>query len=163
MTVRRQQEAPSLLQIDAIGSRLQGTEALTETCRFLRHEFPHYSWVGIYRRQGEMLVLDAWDGEEEAQHQRIPVAEGLCGKAVREARTIVVGDVSAAPEFLACSLSTRSEIVVPIRRDGQVIAEIDIDGTALNAYDASDARFLEKVAERLARHVRTADPSPTPA
>jgi L-methionine (R)-S-oxide reductase len=148
--VRSIQSTPALLQVDSILSHLTGIEALGEVCRYLRHEFRHYRWVGIYLRDGETLRLAAWSGPAPTEHVAIPVGQGICGKAARENRTVVVDDVRAAPEYLACFLETRSEIVVPIRSDGTVVGEIDIDGNEVKAYDASDDRFLSAVAARVA-------------
>jgi L-methionine (R)-S-oxide reductase len=78
------------------------------------------------------------------------VNQGICGKAVREGRTIVVDDVQSSPEYLACFLETWSEIVVPIRGGSGLLGEIDVDGNVLKAFDASDGRFLESVAARIA-------------
>ena len=150
MPVRAVQSMPSLLQIDSILSHLTGVEALGEVCRFLRHEFAHYRWVGIYLRDGETLRLAAWSGPQATEHVAIPVGQGICGKAARENRTVVVEDVRSAPEYLACFLDTRAEIVVPIRSGGQAVGEIDIDGNEVKAFDASDDRFLSAVAERVA-------------
>ncbi len=150
MSVRTVQVTPSLLQVDSILTHLSGIDALGEVCRFLRHEFGHYRWVGIYLRDGETLRLAAWAGPQATEHVTIPVGAGICGKAAREDRTVIVDDVRTAPEYLACFLETRAEIVVPIRKHGQVIGEIDIDGNEVRAYDASDDRFLTAVAERVA-------------
>jgi L-methionine (R)-S-oxide reductase len=150
MTIRPVQSTPSLLQIDSILSHLTGIEALGEVCRYLRHEFRHFRWVGIYLRDGETLKLAAWSGPQETEHVNIPVGEGICGKAARENRTVIVDDVRAAPEYLACFLETRSEIVAPIRAGETVVGEIDVDGNEVKAYDASDDRFLTAVAARVA-------------
>ena len=96
------------------------------------------------------MRLAAWAGPQATEHVEIPVGQGICGKAARENRAIIVEDVRAAPEYLACFLDTRSEIVVPIRSGGGVVGEIDIDGNEVKAYDATDDRFLSAVAERLA-------------
>jgi L-methionine (R)-S-oxide reductase len=149
MTVAARTVTPTLLQVDAILTRLAGRQALQEVCRFLRDSFPQYRWVGIYRLDGATLVLDAWDGPAPTEHTRIPVDRGICGQAVRENRTVVVDDVRSAPEYLACFVETRSEIVVPIRDEGRAVGEIDIDGNTVAAYDASDRAFLEKVAAKL--------------
>jgi L-methionine (R)-S-oxide reductase len=149
MTIEPRRVMPAMLQLDAILGRLTGAQALQEVCRFLRREFPHYRWAGIYRLDGEMLSLAGWDGPEATEHVRIPVNQGICGRAVREDRTVIVPDVRAAPEYLACFLETRAEIVVPIRSGPTMLGEIDIDGNEVNAYVASDQRFLEGVAAKL--------------
>lgn len=163
MSVPPRQATPALLQVDAILARLKGRQALEEVCRFLRDSFRHYRWVGVYRVEGDALVLDAWDGSAATQHVRIPLAQGLCGRAAREGRSVVVDDVRAAPEYLACFLETRSEIVVPVRRDDRVIGEIDIDGNEVGAYDASDRRFLEAVAAKLTGAIGAAADDPPAA
>ncbi|MGD0588481.1 MAG: GAF domain-containing protein [Thermoplasmata archaeon] len=149
MTVPARAQMPALLQIDAILTRLTGRQALKEVCRFLRHSFPQYPWVGVYRLEGTTLVLDAWEGPQATEHTRIPIERGICGQAAREGRTVIVDDVNADPNYLACFLETRAEIVVPIHHEGQVVGEIDIDGNAVKAFDASDRRFLESVASKL--------------
>jgi L-methionine (R)-S-oxide reductase len=118
----------------------------------LHDRFGHYDWVGIYwvdanRRE---LVLGPWIGPEATEHTRIPIGVGICGAAAQTGETQIVDDVNADPRYLACFATTRSEIVVPIFADGQVIGEIDIDGTDIAAYDDTDARFLEEVAALLA-------------
>jgi L-methionine (R)-S-oxide reductase len=163
MPVRPVEASPALLQVDAILSRLSGAAALTEVCRFLRDSFGHYHWVGIYRLEGATLVLDGWDGERATEHLRIPVGQGLCGRAAREDRTVLVGDVSSEPEYLACFLDTRSEIVVPVRAAGKVVGEIDVDGRRPNAYDATDDTFLGEVARRIAPVLSASPASAAPA
>ncbi|MCI4353128.1 MAG: GAF domain-containing protein [Thermoplasmata archaeon] len=150
MPVRPVQHTASLLQVDSILTHLAGVEALGEVCRFLRHEFLHFRWVGIYLRDGETLRLAAWSGPQASEHVTLPVGQGICGKAARENRTVIVDDVRTAPEYLACFLETRSEIVVPIRVGPTVVGEIDIDGNEVKAYDVSDDRFLTAVALRVA-------------
>jgi L-methionine (R)-S-oxide reductase len=149
MTVPPRQVTPALLQIDAINLRLKGRDALQEVCRFLNHEFPHFRWVGVYRLEGSTLVLDGWAGPQATEHTRIPVDKGICGQAVRENRTVVVDDVRTNPEYLACFLDTRAEIVVPIRSDGRAVGEIDVDGNTVGVFDATDRSFLESVASKL--------------
>jgi L-methionine (R)-S-oxide reductase len=164
VTVPSRAATPTLLQIDAVLSRLQGRAALQEVCRFLRESFRHYRWVGVYRLDWTTLVLEAWDGPSATEHTRIPLDRGICGQAARENRTVRVDDVRASPEYLACFLETRSEIVVPIRDGVRVVGEIDIDGNEVGAYDASDNAFLEKVAAKLATPVaKAADEPPPPA
>jgi L-methionine (R)-S-oxide reductase len=118
----------------------------------LHDRFGHYDWVGIYWVDADAreLVLGPWIGPEATEHTRIPIGVGICGAAAESGRTEIVDDVNADPRYLACFATTRSEIVVPIFADGQVIGEIDIDGSDVSAYDDTDARFLEEVAALLA-------------
>ncbi|MGB6441880.1 MAG: GAF domain-containing protein [Thermoplasmata archaeon] len=163
MTVPFRTVTPTLLQIDAVLTRLEGRAALQEVCRFLKESFRHYRWVGVYRLDGTTLVLEAWDGPAATEHTRIPLERGVCGQAARENRTVVVEDVRASPEYLACFLETRSEIVVPIRDGERVLGEIDIDGNEVGAFDRTDATFLEQVAAKLRVAVSKAAAGPPPA
>lgn len=108
-----------------------------------------YNWSGIYRLEGEMLVLDAYVGAE-TDHTHIPVGRGVCGTAVAEDANQVIEDVRELTNYLACSTQTRSEIVVLIRRRDRVLGQIDIDGHTVGAFDASDETMLESIAEILA-------------
>ena len=162
VSVPDRRATPALLQVDSILGHLQGRAALAEVCRYLVHEFAHYPWVGVYRLEGPTLVLEAYNGPEATEHVRIPVDRGICGQAARENRTVIVDDVRAAPEYLACFLSTRSEIVVPIRDGASVLGEIDIDGNQVKAFDESDRRFLERVAAKLVPALQKAAAEPPP-
>lgn len=115
----------------------------------LLDELPTYDWSGIYRLEGQTLVLDEYVGAA-TDHTHIPVGRGVCGTAVAEEANQVIGDVRELTNYLACSTQTRSEIVVLIRRDGQILGQIDIDGHTVGAFDASDERLLERMANVLA-------------
>jgi L-methionine (R)-S-oxide reductase len=136
----------ALGEIEGLLAKRPGPEALTEVCAYLRRAFPRYRWVGVYALHGEMLELAGWNGPAATEHTRIPIGRGVCGRAARENRTVIVDDVRAAPEYLACFLETRAEIVVPIRAGSVVVGEIDIDGNEVGAFDGSDQLFLERVA-----------------
>jgi L-methionine (R)-S-oxide reductase len=127
---------------------------LDQVVEALRSRFAHYTGVYLYWMDGpDALVLRAYRGRP-TDHTRIPVERGICGRAAREKRTVIVDDVTADPSYLACSLETRSEIVVPIMKSGAVLGEIDIDGDAAAAYGPTDERFLEAVAALIAGHVQ---------
>ena len=96
-------------------------EVLRQTVELLHGRFDHYSWVGIYLVEGDDLVLGPWKGPEATEHVRIPIGEGICGAAAASGRTEIVDDVSADERYLACFVSTRSEIVVPIAYVGRVV------------------------------------------
>ena len=118
----------------------------------LRDRFHHYDWVGIYwvSSDGKDLVLGPWTGPEPTEHTRIPIGTGICGAAAASGMTEIVADVDSDPRYLACFASTRSEIVVPIFEGSEVVGEIDVDGSDPDAFDDTDARFLEEVAALIA-------------
>lgn len=111
--------------------------------------FPHYRWVGIYWLRGDALELGPFVGAA-TEHTRIKVGQGVCGTAVAEDRNQIVADVRQLDNYLACSLHTRAEIVVLIRRHGRVLGQIDADADEVAAFDHSDEALLAAVAERLA-------------
>lgn len=116
---------------------------------------PYYNWTGFYMLDPddpETLVLGPYRGAP-TEHVRIPVNEGICGAAVAQNNTVIVDDVSSDPRYLACSLETRSEIVVPIRANGAVVGEIDIDSHDLAAFSSSDQDFLEECAAIVGRFI----------
>jgi GAF domain-containing protein len=112
-------------------------------------ELPGYNWSGIYRLEGDTLVLDEYVGAE-TDHTHIPVGRGVCGTAVAEDRNQVIEDVNKLDNYLSCSVTTRSEIVVLIRRGNQVLGQIDIDGHEVGAFGPADERFLTELGELLA-------------
>jgi L-methionine (R)-S-oxide reductase len=137
-------------QVRGLATRATDATSLTEqTVELLRRERSHYQWVGVYLLEGETLVLGPYVGKP-TPHTRIPLHQGICGAAASTGKTIVVDDVNADPRYLACSLETRSEIVVPIERDGKILGEIDIDSDTQAAFTDDDRALLEAVAEILA-------------
>jgi len=123
--------------------------AMQQTVRLLKDAVPYYTWVGIYVLEGDELVLGPFLGKP-SPHTRIPLNQGICGAAVTERATIVVDDVHADPRYLACSIETKSEIVVPIMRGSQPLGEIDIDSDRPAAFGDRDRALLEPVAALLA-------------
>lgn len=115
----------------------------------LHDNFPHYTGVYLYMLEGEMLLLGPYHGKA-TEHMRIPIGAGVCGRAARVKETVTVNDVTADAEYIACSLETRSEIVVPIMRGDVVLGEIDIDSDLPAAFSSSDREFLEEVARLIA-------------
>jgi L-methionine (R)-S-oxide reductase len=127
--------------------------AMDETVRLLAAGVPTYTWVGIYRLDGDELVLGPFVGKP-SPHTRIPLGRGICGAAATEKATLIVDDVNADPRYLACSVETKSEIVVPILMRGEVLGEIDIDSDRPAAFGEDDRVLLEKVAALLALRLR---------
>jgi GAF domain-containing protein len=133
----------------AIVESMDARHAIEQTVHLLKDNVPDYTWVGVYLLEGRELVLGPFVGKP-SPHARIPLGRGICGAAATERATIVVDDVNADPRYLACSLETRSEIVVPIMRDGDVLGEIDIDSDRRAAFGAEDRALLEPIAAWLA-------------
>lgn len=112
-------------------------------------ELEDYNWSGIYRLEGETLILDAYVGAA-TDHNHIPVGRGVCGTAVAENANQVIEDVRELTNYLACSTQTRSEIVVLIRKGEKILGQIDIDGHRVGAFGPSDENLLEKMGVVLA-------------
>lgn len=134
---------------DAIAAASDRQDAMARAVAVLKRELPHYTWVGIYLLEGQELVLGPYLGKP-SPHTRIPLGSGICGAAATANATIIVDDVNADPRYLACSLETKSEIVVPIALDGRVLGEIDIDSDTHAAFGPADRALLERVAALLA-------------
>lgn len=133
----------------AIDSGSDAAAAMERAVAVLKQEIPDYSWVGIYLVDGEDLVLGPFLGKP-SPHVRIPLGRGICGAAATGKATIIVDDVTEDPRYLACSIETKSEIVVPIMQGARVLGEIDIDSDRAAAFGASDRQLLEAVAALLA-------------
>jgi len=124
-------------------------EAYRACVKILKRDFSKYNWAGIYLVEGEELVIHNYIGAP-TPHTRIPIGQGICGAAVAEQETIIVADVNADPRYLACSLETKSEIVVPIQ-GRRMYGEIDIDSHTPNAFHEDDRDMLEGMANDLAK------------
>jgi GAF domain-containing protein len=135
-----------------ITSAPEATSLLSQVVTLLRRERPHYHWVGVYLLQEGELVLGPYVGKPTL-HTRIPLNQGICGAAASTGQTIIVDDVNADPRYLACSLETRAEIVVPIVLKGHVLGEIDIDSDQLAAFTPHDRELLQAVAALLAETI----------
>ena len=135
--------------VAAIAAASDADAAMAMAVTMLAGEVPSYNWAGIYLLERNELVLGPFVGKP-SPHARIPLGRGICGAAAAEQATIIVDDVNHDPRYLACSLETRSEIVVPIMHGGEVLGEIDIDSHELAAIGEPDRDLLEQVASQLA-------------
>lgn len=134
-----------------IGSLIEGeTDEISRMANAAAaiHRCFGFWWTGFYRVIGGQLVLGPFQGPVACM--RIPYGKGVCGSAWKAGETIVVPDVEKFPGHIACSSESRSEIVVPVRRDGKVVAVLDIDSEKLGTFDDTDRIYLEKIAELLA-------------
>jgi L-methionine (R)-S-oxide reductase len=125
-------------------------EVLRDALQILKQEREHYNWVGIYLIEGDTLVLHNYIGKP-TEHTHIPIGKGVCGVAVAEGANQIVGDVTRLDNYLACSVETRAEIVVLIRRDMDILGQIDIDSDLENAFTEEDEALLSRVADLIAR------------
>jgi GAF domain-containing protein len=126
---------------------------LQDVVDFLCNNFEHYNWVGIYIVKGTDLVLGSWKGPNATEHTRISIGKGVCGSAAATGKTEVVDDVHSDKRYLTCFVSTKSEIVVPIKKDKKIVGEIDIDSDRSAAFTKKDKIFLEKIADMLSEHI----------
>lgn len=123
-------------------------DLMNKIVNLLHHRMLKYNWVGFYMLEPEkppILALGAFHGAM-TPHTRIPLNEGICGAAASSGQTVVVDDVKKDPRYLACSLETKSEIVVPIFVRGKVVGELDIDSHFPAAFGPEDRQLVEHCA-----------------
>ncbi|WP_086475964.1 MULTISPECIES: GAF domain-containing protein [Arenibacter] len=125
---------------------------LQAVCTLLKDSVPYYDWVGFYFRNGtkEELILGPYAGEP-TDHTVIPFGKGICGQVAVSNQNFVVPDVKAQDNYIACSLTVKSEIVVPLFVDGENIGQIDIDSNTLDPFTEEDERFLEFVNQEVSK------------
>ena len=136
-------------ELTALAARAKSVqELMSGMVKLLHDRMLKYNWVGFYMleqgppSQPPMLVLGAFEGAM-TPHTRIPLHQGICGAAASTGKTVVVDDVSKDPRYLACSIETKSEIVVPIFVGGKVRGELDIDSHFLAAFGTEDRELVE--------------------
>jgi L-methionine (R)-S-oxide reductase len=127
-------------------------EKLSKICQLLHDTIPYYDWVGFYfaNHETKMLHLGPYVGAA-TDHTVIPFGKGICGQVAVSNQNFVVPDVSAQDNYIACSFTVKSEIVVPIFVEGKNIGQIDIDSHVLDPFTADDERFLEFVTNEVAK------------
>ncbi|WP_250434791.1 GAF domain-containing protein [Hanstruepera flava] len=124
---------------------------LLSVCQLLEKEVLYYNWVGFYFKNGDKneLKLGPYVGEP-TDHTIIPFGKGICGQVAVSNQNFVVPDVSAQDNYIACSITVKAEIVVPIFVNGQNIGQIDIDSNTPDPFTEADERFLEFVCKKVA-------------
>jgi GAF domain-containing protein len=127
-------------------------EKLLQICQLLEENVAYYNWVGFYFRNGnkEELILGPYVGAP-TDHTVIPFGKGICGQVAVSNQNFVVPDVAAQDNYIACSFTVKSEIVIPLFVNGENIGQIDIDSNVLNPFTATDERFLEFVNSEVAK------------
>ncbi|AWA28822.1 histidine kinase [Flavobacterium magnum] len=127
-------------------------DKLMQVCHLLRDNVDYYDWVGFYFRNGdkEELKLGPYAGEP-TDHTIIPFGKGICGQVAVSNQNFVVPDVTAQDNYIACSFTVKSEIVIPLFVNGENVGQIDIDSEDLDAFTEADERFLEYVNQEVAK------------
>ncbi len=122
------------------------TDRLHLICQLLKENIDHYDWVGFYFKNGdkEELKLRTYAGLK-TDHEIIPFGKGICGQVAISNQNFVVPDVQAQDNYIACSINVKSEIVVPLFKNGENIGQIDIDSDTPDPFTKEDERFLEFV------------------
>jgi L-methionine (R)-S-oxide reductase len=122
----------------------EGLQGLSDVCTLLQSEAPKYDWVGFYWMDtaNKELFLGPFAGAP-TDHVRIPFGVGICGQVAISGKTLRVDDVSQSDNYLACSMETRSELVVPISVNGELVGQLDIDSHTLQAFSEDDLHFCE--------------------
>ncbi|RYC51928.1 GAF domain-containing protein [Flagellimonas olearia] len=141
---------PKVLSIIADDSKTVDTR-LGEICELLRSEVSYYDWVGFYFRNGdkEELKLGPYAGAP-TDHTIIPFGKGICGQVAVSNQNFVVPDVAAQDNYIACSITVKAEIVVPLFVNGENVGQIDIDSNTPDPFSEEDERFLEFINEKVA-------------
>ncbi|MBO7652395.1 MAG: GAF domain-containing protein [Bacteroidales bacterium] len=146
MADKEQKYEELVAQAKALSEAENDEIALMANVAAIIHGTFHFWWTGFYRVVGEELVLGPFQGPLACT--RIKFGWGVCGTAWKERRSVVVPDVEEFPGHIACSSASRSEIVVPMFRNGEVFAVLDIDSEKLSTFDETDRVFLEKIVQQ---------------
>jgi len=142
---------PKITEITT-NSAISREEKLLKICELLSNSIDYYNWVGFYfaNQETKTLHLGPYVGAE-TDHTVIPFGKGICGQVAVSNENFVVPDVAAQDNYIACSFTVKSEIVVPLFVNGKNIGQIDIDSHVLNPFTEEDERFLEFVNEKIGK------------
>jgi L-methionine (R)-S-oxide reductase len=145
-------------ELEKLASSASTAVALMDSIvSLLQEKLTRYNWVGFYMidpQDSNMLVLGPFRGAA-TPHTRIPLNQGVCGAAASTGETVVVDDVNSDPRYLACSIETKSEIVVPVFANGKVVGELDIDSHVPAAFGPDDRKLCEHAATLLGRFIES--------
>lgn len=142
---------PKVIEITT-NSTTSRDEKLLKVCQLLEQNIEYYTWVGFYfaNHETKTLHLGPYVGAE-TDHTVIPFGKGICGQVAVSNQNFVVPDVAAQDNYIACSFTVKSEIVVPLFVNGQNIGQIDIDSNVLDPFTEADEKFLEFVNQEIAK------------
>jgi L-methionine (R)-S-oxide reductase len=158
-TTTRQVSATVIKELeDYVRTAYSAKDVMTKIVNCLHERMLKYNWVGFYMIErgaagrDDMLVLGPFVGAM-TPHTRIPLHQGLCGAAASTGKTVIVDDVKSDPRYLACSVETQSEIVVPIFVKGKVVGELDIDSHFPSAFASEDRELVERCAALVGQYL----------
>ncbi len=130
-----------------------GNQPLLAICEILKEQIEHYSWVGFYFMNDATQILEIGPyAGLKTEHTKIPFGKGICGQVANSAETFVVDDVHEQNNYLACSIDTKAEIVVPLFFENKLIGQIDIDSNVRKSFSKEDEAFLTKLCDLIAQH-----------
>lgn len=137
---------------------IEVSDKLYQICQLLSNQIDYYNWVGFYFRNGDKqeLKLGPYVGAP-TDHTIIPFGKGICGQVAVSNQNFVVPDVKAQDNYIACSITVKAEIVVPIFINGENIGQIDIDSNTLDPFTEADERFLEFVCKEVAKLLKNSN------
>ena len=139
-------------EVDAIlKAESEKSVILKRICSLLQEKVYHYDWVGFYELNAETntLMLGEFVGKP-TEHTQIAVGKGVCGQVAENKSTMIVQDVTSIDNYISCSIDVQSEIVAPVLKDGNFVAEIDIDSHATAPFTNEDQELLETICAKIA-------------
>ena len=142
------------LSLEIICSEKSVNDKMLLLCALLDNKLSHYNWTGFYLAdvENKLLHLGPYIGEA-TDHTTIPFGKGICGQAAETNQTFLVDDVSAESNYISCNINVKSEIVVPIIKEGVVLGQIDIDSNTIAAFKEQDQLLLETICKALAPYI----------
>ncbi len=142
------------LSLEIICSEKSVNNKMLLLCSLLDKKLSHYNWTGFYLAdvENKLLHLGPYIGEA-TDHTTIPFGKGICGQAAETNKTFLVDDVNAESNYISCNINVKSEIVVPIIKEGVVLGQIDIDSNTIAAFKEQDQLLLETICKALAPYI----------
>jgi L-methionine (R)-S-oxide reductase len=142
------------LSLEIIHTKNSVEDKMQFICELLNNKLENYDWTGFYKAdiENRILHLGPYTGEA-TDHTTIPYGKGICGQAAETEKTFLIDDVNAESNYISCNINVKSEIVVPIIRDGVVLGQIDIDSNTAAAFTIKDQNLLEQICTELAPYI----------
>ena len=142
------------LSLEIICSEKSVNDKMLLLCSLLDNKLSHYNWTGFYLAdvENKLLHLGPYVGEA-TDHTTIPFGKGICGQAAETNQTFLVDDVNAESNYISCNINVKSEIVVPIIKEGVVLGQIDIDSNTIAAFKEQDQLLLEIICKAIAPYI----------